>query len=64
MAALLGRVPASELILVSRSPDSLEDFARRGATIRYGDFERPDSLPTAFAGGQRALIISTIGRAD
>jgi NAD(P)H dehydrogenase (quinone) len=64
VAALLGRVPASELILVSRSPDSLEDFARRGATVRYGDFERPDSLSAAFAGGQRALVISTIGVQD
>jgi NAD(P)H dehydrogenase (quinone) len=52
VAALLGRVRASELILVSRSPDSLEDFAR------------PDSLPAAFAGGQRALVISTIGAQD
>jgi NAD(P)H dehydrogenase (quinone) len=64
VAALLGRVPAAELILVSRSPDSLDDFARRGVTVRYGDFERPDSLSAAFAGGQRALVISTIGAHD
>jgi len=58
---LLQRVPASALILVSRSPDSLQDFVRLGVAVRYGDFERPDSLPAAFAGGQRALVISTVG---
>jgi len=61
VAALLQRVPASSLILVSRSPDSLQDFVRLGVAVRYGDFERPDSLPAAFAGGQRALVISTVG---
>jgi len=64
VAALLERVAASELILVTRSPDSLGDVARLGATVRYGDFERADSLPAAFIGGRRMLIISTIGAAD
>lgn len=64
VAALLDRVDAAELILVSRSPDALADAARRGATVRYGDFERPASLPAAFAGGRRMLAISTIGAAD
>jgi NAD(P)H dehydrogenase (quinone) len=62
--ALLRRVPASALILVSRSPDKLASLAQRGAAVRYGDFERPDSMPAAFAGGRRALVISTIGAAD
>ncbi len=61
VAALLEHVPASALILISRSPDSLADLAGRGVTVRYGDFERPESLLAAFAGGERALIISTIG---
>lgn len=64
VAALLERVAASELILVTRSPDSLADVARLGATVRYGDFERGASLPAAFAGGRRMLVISTIGAAD
>ncbi len=64
VAALLDRVAASELILVTRSPDSLGDVARLGATVRYGDFEKPGSLPAAFAGGRRMLVISTIGAAD
>ncbi len=64
VAALLDRVAAAELILVTRSPDSLADVARLGATVRYGDFEKPGILPAAFAGGRRMLVISTIGAAD
>lgn len=44
VAGLLERVPARELILVSRSPGSLADCAERGATVRFGDFEQPGGL--------------------
>lgn len=64
VTALLDRVPADELILVTRSPDSLTEFAERGATVRYGDFEQPERLRSAFEGGGRALVISTIGARD
>jgi len=64
VVALLEHVAAAELILVTRSPESLGDVARLGATVRYGDFERVASLPAAFAGGRRMLVISTIGAAD
>jgi len=64
VGALLDRVPAGDLILVTRSPDSLAEFGRLGATVRYGDFEQPDSLAPAFEGGRRALVISTIGARD
>ena len=64
VTALLDRVPASDLILVSRSPGSLAVFAELGATVRYGDFEQPEHLPSAFDGGERALVISTIGARD
>jgi NAD(P)H dehydrogenase (quinone) len=57
---LLERVPASELILVTRNPDALAPLARRGATVRFGDFDKPDTLPGAFAGGERMLLISTL----
>jgi NAD(P)H dehydrogenase (quinone) len=63
-AGLLEQVPPGEVVLVSRSPDSLADFAARGATVRFGDFDQPDSLPAAFAGGERALVISTLGPRD
>lgn len=56
---LLEILEPNELVLVSRRPDSLADFARRGVEIRAGDFDRPDTLATAFAGIDRVLLIST-----
>jgi NAD(P)H dehydrogenase (quinone) len=56
---LLARgVPASRLILVTRTPEKLAEFANMGASVRYGDFTNPSSLPAAFAGGNRMLLIS------
>jgi NAD(P)H dehydrogenase (quinone) len=49
-----------DLILVTRSPDDLADVAARGVEVRYGDFDRPESLPAAFAGAERMLFISTL----
>jgi NAD(P)H dehydrogenase (quinone) len=51
-------IPASDLILVSRTPEKLDEFKKLGATTRFGDFAKPDSLPAAFAGGQKLLLIS------
>lgn len=56
---LLERVPASELILTTRSPQRLADLASRGAKVREADFDRPETLADAFAGGTRMLLIST-----
>jgi NAD(P)H dehydrogenase (quinone) len=58
-AAALERVAPSDLILVTRRPDALADLAARGATVRAGDFDRPETLPAAFAGGEKLLLIST-----
>lgn len=56
---LLARgVPAKNLILVSRTPEALQEFAKLGASTRFGDFSKPESLPAAFAGGTKMLLIS------
>jgi len=61
---LLARgVPAKNLILVSRTPDSLAEYAKMGAATRFGDFSKPESLPAAYAGGTRMLLISIGGGA-
>jgi NAD(P)H dehydrogenase (quinone) len=57
---LLEKTPPSELILVTRKPESLAHLAARGAQVRYGDFDNGDSLAAAFAGGERMLLISTL----
>lgn len=56
---LLEVLEPNELVLISRRPESLADFARRGVEIRAGDFDRPETLDAAFAGIDRLLLIST-----
>jgi NAD(P)H dehydrogenase (quinone) len=61
---LLERVAPEDLVLVTRRPEALRELGARGAEVRYGDFDDPDSLRDAFAGGRRMLLISTdtVGR--
>ncbi len=60
--ALLERgVKLSDLVLVTRTPDKLSSYAANGATVRLGDFDKPETLEAAFAGGRRLLLISTSG---
>ena len=57
-AALLAeRVGPERLILVTRNPDAVDV---PGAQVRHGDFDDEASLDTAFAGGDRLLLISTL----
>jgi NAD(P)H dehydrogenase (quinone) len=55
---LLERLPASDLVLITRTPDKLSDYAARGAEIRYGDFDDYASLEAAFSGADKLLLIS------
>jgi NAD(P)H dehydrogenase (quinone) len=61
---LLERLAPEHVVLVTRRPEALREFRARGADVRYGDFDDPASLPGAFAGGRRMLLISTdaVGR--
>jgi NAD(P)H dehydrogenase (quinone) len=56
---VLGRTDPQRVILVTRTPDRLDDLAQRGAQVRHGDFGDPSSLPSAFEGAGKVLIIST-----
>lgn len=51
-------VPAKNLILVSRTPETLDEYKKMGASTRFGDFAKPESLRAAYAGGTRMLLIS------
>jgi NAD(P)H dehydrogenase (quinone) len=57
---LLERMPPSDLVLVTRHPDAIADLGERGAEVRRGDFDDPDSLVSAFEGGERMLLVSTL----
>jgi NAD(P)H dehydrogenase (quinone) len=58
---LLGRVAPSSIVATTRKPDSLADFAARGVVVRHADFDDDGdaALVAAFAGVERALLIST-----
>ena len=57
---LLEKIPTSDLILTTRTPEKLNRFVERGVEVRYSDFDKPEILPKAFEGGERMLMISTM----
>jgi NAD(P)H dehydrogenase (quinone) len=55
---VLAQCAPGDVILATRTPDALADFASRGADVRYANFDEPESLRAAFAGAERLLLIS------
>jgi len=49
---------AADLILITRSPAKLADRAAQGCTVRYGDFDKPETLAEAVQGADKMLLIS------
>ncbi len=65
VAGLLDRgVPAEQVVAVVRSPEKAADLAERGVQVRHGDYDQPDTLPSALAGTDRLVFISAseVGR--
>ena len=54
-------VDPRNLILVSHTPQKLAAYAQMGATVRYGDLYKPETLDKVYAGGTRMLLISIGG---
>lgn len=50
---------AGPIIATTRSPEKLADLAALGVEVRAADFDDVASLPAAFAGARRALLVST-----
>jgi len=55
---LIERGLASDLILITRTPVKLAERARAGCSVRYGDFDKPETLPVALRGADTLLLIS------
>jgi NAD(P)H dehydrogenase (quinone) len=55
---VLATAPPEDLVLTTRTPGALADLTARGVSVRYADFAAPATLPTAFAGGERLLLVS------
>ena len=49
---------ASDLILITRSPDKLARRTAQGCNVRFGDFDQPASLAAAVRGADSMLLIS------
>jgi NAD(P)H dehydrogenase (quinone) len=56
-AELRARVPAGELVLVTRTPEGLPED---GAEVRRGDFDDERGLREAFRGVDRLLLVSSV----
>jgi uncharacterized protein YbjT (DUF2867 family) len=56
---LLERLPAAEIAVAVRDPAKARRFADRGVEVRHGDYADPASLPAAFAGADRLLLVSS-----
>ncbi|MCW2390326.1 NAD(P)H dehydrogenase (quinone) [Sphingobium sp. B1D7B] len=55
---LIGKGLADQLILISRSPDKLADRTAQGCDVRYGDYDKPETLAAAVQGAEKMLLIS------
>jgi NAD(P)H dehydrogenase (quinone) len=58
VTALLRAVPPSMIVGAVRTPEKVRDLMSRGILIRQADYSRPDTLPRAFAGVDKLLLIS------
>lgn len=56
--ALLRRgVPANEIVAAVRNPERAADLAAKGVQVREADYDRPETLASAFAGADKILLI-------
>jgi uncharacterized protein YbjT (DUF2867 family) len=56
---LLTLRPASEIAVVVRDVAKASPFADLGVEVRHGDYAAPETLPTAFAGADQLLLVSS-----
>ena len=56
---LLETVPANEVVATVRNPQKAADLSARGIEVREADYDRPDSLSSAFRGIEKLLLISS-----
>ncbi|SFF07615.1 NAD(P)H dehydrogenase (quinone) [Paenibacillus algorifonticola] len=56
---LLHKVPANRLIACVRTRETARPLEELGITVRYCDYDHPDSLESAFTGASKLLFISS-----
>ncbi|MBB5984729.1 SDR family oxidoreductase [Sphingobium lignivorans] len=55
---LIAQGLADRLILITRSPARLADRVAQGCTVRYGDYDKPETLADAVRDAEKMLLIS------
>ena len=55
---VLAQCAPRDVILATRTPSALAEWAARGVEVRRADFDDPASLRAAFAGAERLLLVS------
>jgi NAD(P)H dehydrogenase (quinone) len=59
VVAELRRFGAKKVIAATRTPGKHQELASLGVEEREADFDRPETLQTAFRGVERLLLVST-----
>jgi NAD(P)H dehydrogenase (quinone) len=57
--ALLRTIQAEQIVAAVRDPAKARNLAERGVIVREAGDNRPDTLPTALAGVDKLLLISS-----
>ncbi len=55
---LIAKGRVTDLILMTRSPEKLADRIAQGCDVRYGDYDKPETLAAAVQGAEKMLLIS------
>jgi NAD(P)H dehydrogenase (quinone) len=55
---LIAQGRAADLVLVTRTPTKLADRTAQGCEVRFGDYDRPETLRAAVQGADKLLLIS------
>jgi NAD(P)H dehydrogenase (quinone) len=58
IAALLKKVPASNIVAAVRNAEKARDIAALGVQVRYADYNQPSMWDTALKGVDKVLLIS------
>ncbi|KAA0894164.1 SDR family oxidoreductase [Oryzomonas rubra] len=59
VAALLKKVPATDIVAAVRNVDKAKDLAALGVQVRHGDYSQPATWDGALKGADKLLLISS-----
>lgn len=54
-------IPTAQIAAAVRTPDKAADLAALGVELRVADYDRPETLASAFAGADKVLLVSSTG---